>query len=893
MSGRKTQQHDVSSDAEDDSLGCESQCPNCDATVDDDGMGSEDIGYFIGECDECGISGCTNCRPDLLMTVCEACELTACQECVHLGAPFPERELLDEDPNPIHTCSKCERSLCSNCIYMSIDDGEPEMATCSRCHCIVCLHCKSTGFAEAGILPSCYYCDQQFCTDCLATSTVVCYKANCNCAQRCVCDIACLDCREEACVNCGLTFSRQEAVAFRLKRKALAKEREQQHLAEPREGYIIPDCVPKVKGLDMHNHPNTSEARAAHIQRQQAQRDDGQLSGRAFMEAEAAADAAAADLLKEEEAEAERRAAKNRKRKKKKKSKKNSVDEGSAEAIDKNLMNGSHSNGVNGHGPTMIGHSGQPQPSSSQPSSSQSASFQPPATSARQPEPMSANTSVTASRPIAASADAQDSKDKTKAKSKKKSKSKSKPAESKSSTSRSQIPIDNTPSDLELKRQAQEQLDGAIELEDIRALEIAIATANMVDVKNHSAVKLLKRLKKAKALATTIEAAIVSNDEDVLFCAIESLSAASKRIIERLEDPIQRARLRLAKLNPHRLTAFDALFASKEDDEVATATSSVPTSSAATSANASVTVSREPSRNQSNDVPTHAHQPVKTIANKANHSDPANGSIAQPTIAPPHSQTIAAASPIANGNAIPQESVMNDTLSSTIAKDASHDHASVPETDAMEHTETADNFDHTTEFSPLITPPTNDLIQTVTTKHPKVDSVPDCMRLGWGVAGATPAQVQLLKFLQTLKLMHYKEALLARGITQQDLLTMSAQELMAVGIKSEIAVERIGKVRLLAEQNQPLIHKQTAAQGNCYFCFEAVANQTCLPCNHVVTCSSCISSLTCITCPMCRGAVQVSGLTACVSQQILVRFASVARFQAHAVRLQQFQANPA
>eukprot|EP00045_Choanoeca_perplexa_P016246 m.217858 g.217858 ORF g.217858 m.217858 type:complete len:804 (-) comp17207_c0_seq3:1657-4068(-) len=790
-----------------DCKGCSSPCPECSHPLCDEACPQCDVfGYSIGKCDECGVTGCTNCKPDLELAMCDICELQACPGCQHTGAQLPQRALTDEDPNPIHTCSKCQRQLCASCVYSILDEDDvEEMVSCSRCHALICQVCKPTFMTEDGILPACYHCGRLFCEKCISTSTVVCYKQNCTCAQRCVCDVACLDCRSELCTQCGVGLNRTDTINFRLRRKTLAKERSQARLQAPRIGYELTQPLDlKVPGLqDMQARLYD---RAEHMRRQQAARDDGQLSGSAFMRAEARADEAAADLLREEE-EAERRAAKNKKKNKKKKAKKAKKEEGDVEVpIDKNAINGHHlSNGST----SQVNHNGQPQPSPSTATASQPPVSQPRATAAQPTSPTSSK--IKNKNQSASSA----------------STSKPTVAPSKSTSKASPSRLDQ---DDELKAQAQAQLDGAMEIEDIRALELAIAAASMVKIKCHTAQKLLKRLKKAQALEASLDSAIVSNDQDLIFAAAETVSTASKRIVALLIESLGKARAALSRVAPDRLAAFDALFADEPQANEAGPTDSNPLASASVTTDTLPTVltASEPS---STNVRAFDDLPTFTFVGDSG---------------PLHTNgTAAAVAPSAQATQ-PTQAKQQESASVSPSRSAKADPKPVRQYPLR--------FAH----------PTAQTVIDIRETFPVSVQVSDAIRLGWSVGGASPPQVELLTFLQGLKLLQYKDVLLSRGLTLARLLTFTTQELMALGILSEVALNRLATVQALHKQGLPMTHKRTPASGRCHLCFERNADQICQSCQHSVTCQQCTGSITCLTCPSCRGGVQ--GFTAIASQ---------------------------
>lgn len=99
----------------------------------------------------------------------------------------------------------------------------------------------------------------------------------------------------------------------------------------------------------------------------------------------------------------------------------------------------------------------------------------------------------------------------------------------------------------------------------------------------------------------------------------------------------------------------------------------------------------------------------------------------------------------------------------------------------------------------------------------------DPIRLGWSVGGASPPQAELLVFLQRLKLLQYKNLLLSRGFTVarefsacmlrqllsvtgvEGLLELSSQELVALGMVSETALERLATVRQRRQEGLPAV----------------------------------------------------------------------------------------
>jgi hypothetical protein len=116
--------------------------------------------------------------------------------------------------------------VCDVCCVAEERGGQKApVAICGRCHKIYCEHCRPN-YMLAGpeILPQCRQCLRAFCPECVLHSTVVCYKVNCNCDPPCVCDVVCVQCREDRCRKCARQLSRQEAVSVRLRKKAWRRQ---------------------------------------------------------------------------------------------------------------------------------------------------------------------------------------------------------------------------------------------------------------------------------------------------------------------------------------------------------------------------------------------------------------------------------------------------------------------------------------------------------------------------------------------------------------------------------------------------------------------------------------------------------------------------------------------
>ena len=104
---------------------------------------------------------------------------------------------------------------------------QDERARCARCRKVFCERCQPAGtLCGPGVVPACRKCLRAFCGDCVDVSIVVCYKTSCNCEPLCVCDVVCVECRDDRCRKCHHGMSRQESISVRLRKKAWGRVRE-------------------------------------------------------------------------------------------------------------------------------------------------------------------------------------------------------------------------------------------------------------------------------------------------------------------------------------------------------------------------------------------------------------------------------------------------------------------------------------------------------------------------------------------------------------------------------------------------------------------------------------------------------------------------------------------
>jgi hypothetical protein len=147
----------------------------------------------------CFKEACTKCFPVEDLLTCHKCNLVSCQTCASTQLSFngPDGEAKTK---LIYRCSKCQEAVCETCWLKHWNEKKEIIAQCARCKKLICDKCKPSFMHEyETVLPGCFNCSKCFCEDCVTQNTVVCRKRDCTCNPRCVCDVVCIDCREEKC----------------------------------------------------------------------------------------------------------------------------------------------------------------------------------------------------------------------------------------------------------------------------------------------------------------------------------------------------------------------------------------------------------------------------------------------------------------------------------------------------------------------------------------------------------------------------------------------------------------------------------------------------------------------------------------------------------------------
>eukprot|EP00047_Mylnosiga_fluctuans_P018974 m.77076 g.77076 ORF g.77076 m.77076 type:complete len:1176 (+) comp7905_c0_seq1:81-3608(+) len=504
-----------------DCQGCDGVCANCRARV----CRAECLALARNQrvplCKNgCGRTACLMCISTTDHLACTKCSLVSCRHCASARGPLmlsPD-PALHRKPIQVYTCSACARVVCEVCFLGNLVERREILAQCARCKKFLCDFCKPANMAgQESIMSGCYACSKCYCNDCVGLSTIVCRNTDCSCDARCVCDVVCIECREEKCRRCGMGLTRDEAAALRVRKKALQKERAQQAKAP----LSAPEMVAELESLERR------EARATKI---------------------------AMQLIMEEH---EAAAAVERRKAKKKAKKKGSRDaDGEPDAP----LAPPHVHGMHAHGPgcthdhahPVFGHPharGPHSPAQTKPDTPSSSTASVLGSSAASSGTGSAAGSSAASvAPSVAPSSAASTDGKPGAavggdagKGKKKGKKDDKADAEKNAAL--------------IRERAGAAIEDAIERGDVSDLEEAIAVANALGINTHSASKALRRLIRVNQLSTELQDALAAPTEENLEAVLQGLESVSGRVVVRLQPDIDFARAVLASLRESRETA--------------------------------------------------------------------------------------------------------------------------------------------------------------------------------------------------------------------------------------------------------------------------------------------------------------------------------------------------